>query len=99
MKKQTTNKTKTKATRSKQGFGVLDPVKERKVANKAIAALRGLAKRVGYDLSIHECHSNRLRYELGLIEDTLNELLPPPGSTSGATLPDDLWSVEETVTE
>jgi len=69
----------TKVTHNK-GFGILDRVKERKAAVKAIAALRSLVKKASEDLSVADYYASRLGHDLCNLEITLNEMLPAFGS-------------------
>lgn len=64
---------------AKRGFGVFDWEKSRMDAIQAVKVLRKVVKDAGADLSVNECFPRRLNYELGLIEETLNEMLPPDG--------------------
>jgi hypothetical protein len=41
--------------------------------------LRKIVKDAGADLSVNERLPRRLNYEIGFIEETLNEMLPPDG--------------------
>lgn len=73
-------KTKKKSVANvRRGFGLFDWAKSRKDAIQAVKVLRKVAKDAGADLSVNECFPRRLNYELGLIEETLNEMLPPDG--------------------
>jgi hypothetical protein len=73
-------KTKKKsAAGAKRGFGRFDWQKSRKDAIQAIKVLRKVVKDAGADLSVNERFPPLLNYELGALEDTLNEMLPPDG--------------------
>jgi len=73
-------KRKTTKVTHKKGFGILDRVKERKAAVKAIAALRSLVKKASEDLSVADYYANRLGHDLSNLEMTLDEMLPAVGS-------------------
>jgi|SRR5580693_4993679 hypothetical protein len=79
-------KSKTKTAKAKRGFGVLDREKARKDAVRAVKLLRKVSKDAGADLSVNEVYPARLNYELGHIEMTLNEMLPPNGAEPKPTL-------------
>lgn len=86
-------KSKTKKTvspkRLKRGFAVLDREKARKDAPVAIRALRRIIAKARADLSVSMVICKRLDHALDLVEEELNELLPPPGSRPEARLPFD----------
>ena len=79
-------KSKTTTAKTKRGFGVLDRDKARKDAVRAVKLLRKVATYAGADLSVNEIYPARLNYELGGIEMTLNEMLPPTGAEPKPTL-------------
>lgn len=79
---------KKRTVKAKRGFGVLDRDKARKDSIRAVTVLRKVAKDAGADLSVNEVYPIRLNYELGFIEETLNEMLPPNGTKPKALLRD-----------
>ena len=70
---------KKSVTTTRRGFGLFDRERSRKDAIQAIKVLRKVVKDAGADLSINQYFPRRLNYELGLVEETLNEMLPPDG--------------------
>jgi hypothetical protein len=72
-------KKKTVKAAATRGFGNFDWEQSRKDAIQAVKVLRKVVKDAGADLSANERFPRRLSYELGLIEETLNEMLPPDG--------------------
>lgn len=70
----------------------------RKAAKGAVKVLREILKDARADLSVDEYQCNRLDNALDLVEQELNNLLPPPGAPPKAKLPfdddGDLGSVE-----
>jgi len=85
------NKAKKTASRknTKRGFAVLNREKARKDAPVAVRALRRIVSKARADLSVSLVTCNRLDHALDLVEEELNELLPPPGSRPEAKLPFD----------
>jgi hypothetical protein len=63
--------------------------KARKNAAGAVKVLRKILKDARADLSVPGDQCNCLDYALDLLEEALNELLPPPGAPTGAKLPFD----------
>jgi len=72
-------KSKKKTVVAKRGFGIFDWDGSRKNAIQAVKSLRKVVKDAEADLSVHERFPRRLKYVLGLVEETLNEMLPPDG--------------------
>jgi hypothetical protein len=66
-----------------------DVGKARKDAAGAVKMLRNILKDARADLSVDAYQSNRLDNALDLVEQELNNLLPPPGAPTGAKLPFD----------
>ena len=71
----------------KRGFALLDRDKARKEAPVAVKALRRISKAARADLSVNEIQCNRLDHALDLVEEELNDILPPPDSPPKAKLP------------
>ena len=61
--------------------------KARKAARKQVDVLRKILNDARADLSVTEIQCNQLDNALGLVEQELNNLLPPPGAPPRATLP------------
>ena len=66
-----------------------DVGKARKDAAEAVKMLRNILKDARADLSVDEYQCNRLDSALDLVEQELNNLLPPPSSPPKAKLPFD----------
>ena len=60
----------------------------RNAAAGAVKVLRQILKDARADLSVDESQCNRLDDALDLVEQELNDLLPPPGAPPKAKLPD-----------
>jgi hypothetical protein len=61
--------------------------KARKDAAGAVKVLRNILKGARTDLSVDGAQCNRLENALDLVEQELNNLLPPPGAPPKAKLP------------
>ena len=63
--------------------------KARKDAAGAVKVVQKILRDARADLSVDEYQCNRLDNALDLVEQELNNLLPPPGAPTGAKLPFD----------